>query len=132
MTTEKKLGIWMDHAKAYLTEFSDHPTETKIIGSNFTHKDKENSLVRGEDFMHSKEQHRHSEYYNKLGDIIKNYDEVIIFGPTDAKAELFNILKSDPLFAKIKIEMKQTDKMTELQQQTFVKEYFNSNTLRQG
>ena len=124
MTTGKRLGIWMDHSSAHLTEFSSLPVETKIIGSNFTHEDKENSLVRGEDFMHSKEQHRQSEYYNKLADIIKNYDDVILFGPTDAKVELFNILSSDHLFAKIKIEMKQTDKMTENQQQTFVKEYF--------
>jgi len=124
MTTGKRLGIWMDHSNAYLTEFSAHPIETKIIGSNFTHVDKEDSLVRGEDFMHKKEQHRHSEYYNKLGDVIKNYEEVIIFGPTDAKAELFNILKSDPLFAKIEIEMKQTDSMTETQQRNFIKEYF--------
>jgi len=127
MTTGKRLGIWMDHSSAHLTEFSSHPFETKIIGSNFTHEDKENSLVKGEGFMHKKEQHRHSEYYNKLGDVIKNYDEVILFGPTDAKAELLNILRSDPLFAKIKIEMKQTDKMTEHQQQTFIKEYFNTS-----
>jgi hypothetical protein len=127
MTTGKRLGIWMDHSSAHLTEFSTHPTETKIIGSNFTHEDKENSLARGEDFMHTKEHHRHSEYYNKLGEVIKNYNEVILFGPTDAKAELFNILKSDPLFTKIKIEMKQTDKMTESQQRNFIKEYFNTS-----
>lgn len=127
MTTGKRLGIWMDHSSAHLTEFSSNPTETKIIDSNFTRDDKENSLIKGEDTMHRKEQHRHSEYYSKLGDVIKNYDEVILFGPTDAKSELFNILKPDHLFAKIKIEMKQTDKMTEHQQQTFVKEYFTKS-----
>jgi stalled ribosome rescue protein Dom34 len=127
MKTVKKLGIWMDHSSAHLTEFPSSPIETTIIRSNFTHEDKENSLVRGEDFMHTKEQHRHSEYYNKLGDVINNYDEVILFGPTEAKSELLNILRSNPLFAKIKIDMKQTDKMTESQQQTFVKDYFTKS-----
>jgi hypothetical protein len=127
MITGKKLGIWMDHSSAHLTEFSTPPLETKIIGSNFTHEDKENILAKGESFLHKKEQHRQSEYYKKLGDVIKNYDEVILFGPTDAKVELFNSLKSDHLFSKIKIEIKQTDKMTEHQQHVFVNDYFKTS-----
>ena len=77
--------------------------------------------------MHNKEQHEQSEYYKSIGEIIKNYDDVIIFGPTDAKTELFNLLKADHRFAKIKIEIKQADKMTENQQHAFVKEYFSKN-----
>ena len=75
--------------------------------------------------MHNKEQHQQSDYYKQLGEIIKNYTEVILFGPTDAKVELFNILKADHHFAKIKIEFQQADKMTENQQHAFVKEYFS-------
>ena len=76
--------------------------------------------------MHNKEQHWQSEYYKELGAEIKNYENVILFGPTDAKAELLNTLRSDPQFSKIKIETRQTDKMTENQQHAFVKEYFKS------
>ena len=39
--------------------------------------------------MHNKEQHEQSDYYKKLGETIKNYTEVLLFGPTDAKVELF-------------------------------------------
>jgi hypothetical protein len=77
--------------------------------------------------MHNKEQHQQSEYYKKIGEIIKDYKEVILFGPTEAKTELFNILKADHLFENIKIEIKQTDKMTENQQHAFVKNHFNNN-----
>ena len=56
---------------------------------------------------------------------VKNYDEVILFGPTDAKVELFNILKADQHFDKIKIDIKQADKMTENQQHAFVKDHFS-------
>jgi hypothetical protein len=125
MNTGKKLGIWMDHSSAHLTEFSNNPIVTKIIVSKFTHEDKEHSLDKGESMMHKKEQHKHAEYYKEIGEAIKNYDEVVLFGPTDAKAELFNILRSDHLFAKIKIEIKQTDKMSEYQQHEFVKDHFN-------
>lgn len=59
--------------------------------------------------------------------MIKNYNKVILFGPTDAKTELLNTLKGDHHFSKIEREAKQADKMTENQQYTFVKEYFSGN-----
>ena len=127
MTAKKQLGIWMDHSSAHLIEFTTDPIEKNIIESKFTHQEKEESLVKSEKTMHNKEQHEHSEYYKKLGEIIKDYDEVILFGPTSAKMELFNILKADHRFAKIKIEIKQTDKMTENQLHSFVKDYFSEN-----
>ena len=127
MTTAKKLGIWMDHSSAHLMEFTTDPIETKTIVSEFTHDEKKLSLSHSESLMHNKEQHQQSEYYKKLGEIIKNYEEVILFGPTDAKVELRNILKADHHFENIKIEVKQADKMTEHQQHTFVKEHFSKH-----
>jgi len=126
MTTAKRLGIFMDHAKAHLMEFRSYPMETKIIESKFTHEEKENSIVKSEILMHNKEQHQQSEYYKKLAAAILNYEEVVLFGPTDAKVELLNLLRADHLFSKIKIELKQTDKMNENQQHTFIREYFAS------
>ncbi|HWZ23248.1 MAG TPA: hypothetical protein VNW06_11375 [Cytophagaceae bacterium] len=127
MKTGKYIGIWMDHSIANVMEFTANPIETRTIESKFTHEVKEESLKKSESLMHNKEQHQQSEYYKKLGDIIKNYSGVILFGPTDAKVELFNILKADHHFEKIKIEMKQADKMTENQQHAFVREYFSCN-----
>ena len=54
-------------------------------------------------------------------------DEVILFGPTEAKNELLNLLRENHLFDKIKIEVKTADKMTEIERNTFVKEYFNTS-----
>jgi hypothetical protein len=121
----KKIGIWMDHQNAHLTEFTTDPIETKTIQSKFTHEAKEKSLHQGENHMHAKEQHQQAEYYNALGKAIRNYEEVILFGPTDAKKELFNLLTADHLYSKIKIEVKQADKMNEDQQHAFVKAHFS-------
>jgi hypothetical protein len=125
MKAEKKLGIWMDHASAHLMEFTSNPIETKTIKSEFTHQVKEFSLSKSENLMHNKEQHEQADYYKKLGEVIKNYEEVILFGPTEAKVELYNVLHTNQLFSKIKIEVKQADKMTENQQHAFVREYFS-------
>ena len=125
MTTAKNLGIWMDHSSAHLMEFTADPIETKTIESKFTPQVKLESLNRSERVMHNKEQHQQSEYYKELGEIIKNYEGVLLFGPTEAKVELFNTLKADHRFEKIKIEIKQTDKMTENQEHAFVREHFS-------
>ena len=125
MTTAKDLGIWMDHTSANLMEFTADPIETKTIDSKFTHAEKEQTLGKSENLMHNKEQHEQADYYRELGEIIRNYDEVVLFGPTDAKVELYNTLKDDHLFAKIKIEVIQADKMTENQQHAFVRKHFS-------
>jgi hypothetical protein len=106
-------------------EFTTDPIATTTIASKFTHEEKEQSSGKSENLMHNKEQHQQSEYYKKLGEAIKNYENVILFGPTNAKTELFNVLRADHRFEKIKIEVKQADKMTENQEHAFVREHFS-------
>jgi hypothetical protein len=60
-----------------------------------------------------------------LGDVILDYEKVVLFGPTDAKNELLNLLLDNHLYDNIKIAVKPTDKMTESQMSVFVKDYFN-------
>ena len=127
MTTQTKLGIWMDHANAHLMEYTPDTIETKTLATHFTHQVKEDTLKKSEVLMHNKEQHQQTDYYKKLCDIIKNYKEVMLFGPTDAKMELLNILKADRHFDKIKVETVHADKMTENQQHAFVREHFSKN-----
>jgi nitrogenase subunit NifH len=124
MTVEKKIGIWMDHANAHLVEYTNGTVESKIIESKFTHHVMEQTLNESEQIMHNKQNHEQAEYYKKIADVIRAYDFVLLFGPTDAKAELHNLLKNDHLFSKIRIEIKSADKMNDTQIHTFVREYF--------
>lgn len=115
----------MDHQDAHLMEFTTDPIITTTIESKFTHQEKEKTLHRGENLMHNKEQHEEAAYYKELGEIIRNYNDILLFGPTEAKVELLNVLRNDHRFADIIIEIKSTDKMTENQQHAFVREYFS-------
>ncbi len=124
MKTLKKIGIWMDHHKAHLIEFSTEVKETKIMTSDFTFQDKEETLQRSESEMHNKEQHKQTTFYKNLAAIIKDYNEVLLFGPTDAKVELFNFLKENHKYDNIKIEVKNTDKMSDVDQHHLVRDYF--------
>lgn len=129
MTTEKKLGVWLDHSTAHFMEYAVHPAEIKTIESKFTHEEKVSDLMRSENLMHNHEQHQQAEYYKKLGEVIRKYDEVLLFGPTTAKAELLHVLRANHLFEKIKIAVENTDKLTENQRHAFVKQYFDKHIL---
>ncbi|MBC7651818.1 MAG: hypothetical protein H7101_08720 [Deinococcales bacterium] len=116
----------MDHANAHLIEFSAEPIETTSISSDFTHEEKADTLGKSEYTMHNKEQQQQHAFYKKLGNAIKQYTDVLLFGPTNAKVELLNMLKEDNAFSDIKIEVKDSDKMTDNQQYAFVKHHFEN------
>ncbi len=124
MKKTKQIGIWMDHSDAFLMELTKDKIITNRVVSESSHQSKEDSWDRHEKLIHKKEQHQQSGYYKKISDIIKGYQEVILFGPTNAKNELFNLLIIDHLFENIKIEVLSSDKMTENQMHAFIRKYF--------
>ena len=126
MGKTKCLGIWMDHASANLMECTD-PIETKIITAAASTRTDDETLAKRESQTHNKEQQLLGDFYKKLGEVIKNYEAVILFGPTNAKTELYNKLQASIHFENIKIEVKDADKMTENQQHAFVRNYFSKS-----
>jgi hypothetical protein len=124
MKNINQLGIWMDHSNAYLMELTNDIIVTKRIVSDLTSHDAEFNFYKGEKLIHKKEQHLQLSYYKKLSNVIKKYKDVVLFGPTDAKNELLNLIRNDHLFEGIKIETINSDKMTEEQMHTFIREYF--------
>jgi hypothetical protein len=124
MTTATQLGIWMDHSKAHLMEFTKEPITMRIISLKSPHRQKEHTQGKSEDGMHQSEQHEQAAYYKELGEVIINYWDVLLFGPTNAKTELYNLLRADHHFEKVKLETRDADKMTQNEQHAFVKQYF--------
>lgn len=125
MTTTNSLGIFMDHANAHLIEFTADQMETTTIESAFTNVDKSEAMGKSEHTMNNTENHDQLAYNKKLGEVVRKYTNVLLFGPTDAKKELYNFLRSDHRFDDIKIEVHATDKLTENQQHAFVKHHFS-------
>ena len=127
MKSKKQLGIWMDHSIAHLMELTNGSIVTSMVESKPKLLEDPQIIFKDESHSLNKEQGILSAYFNDLSDIIRDFDEVILFGPTEAKNELFNLLKENHLFDKIKIEVKPADKMTEIERTIFVKEYFNNS-----
>ncbi len=124
MKINHKLGIFMDHTSALFINFPIDETTNHTMFSSFTKTAEHDSLEKSEQLTHNKEQHQQNEFYHKIGNEIRQYDEVILFGPTNAKTELLNVLKKNHLFASINIQVEHTDKLTENQKSAFVKNYF--------
>ena len=125
MKSLKRLGIWIDHLTANIMELSNDKVITVTLDSTPAFPDQIQNLRLDERLMHNKENNEQSDFYEKLSYIIKNYDEVLLFGPTEAKTELFNLLKDNRRFEKIKISVEPTDKITENQQHAFLKNFYS-------
>ena len=127
METIKKIAIYMDHFTANIIEYTNTALTIKTIKSEFNHFEKEKILQKGEIHMHNKEQDMQNEFYLKLREELLNYNNVLLFGATNAKTELSNILKADNKFANIEMIIKNTDKLTDREQIAFVNDCFYIN-----
>ena len=123
MNNKKKLGVWMDNSSAHLIDLEDK-AKCFTIHSDFTYETKVEALNRSESIMNNKRQKFQEEYFKNIGDKTLDYDQVLLFGPTDAKKELHNYLAKDGRFKDIHFDVETSEKMTKNQEHAFVKSHF--------
>ena len=121
---KKQMGIWMDHSIAFLMEVEKNKVVETIIEIEVSPLETDYDSGKNEKLEYNKGQQFQSNFYKKIMDSIKNYQDVILFGPTEAKNELLNLLKADHQFEKINIKVQHSDKMTAFQMHEFVIAYF--------
>ena len=114
----------MDHSIAHIMKVTNNTIDASILEIGSSLPAREQNMGVHERQRHNKEQAEQSVFFKSLSDVIKDYEEVLLFGPTGAKIELLNLLKDNHHFDNIKIVIKSADKMTENQRHLFVKEYF--------
>lgn len=125
MEAIKKMGIWMDYSMAYLMELTSNPFEIKTVES--TSFDTSTIYpINTLPILLEKRKRLLFSYYNKIAREINNYDRIILFGPTNAKIEFFDVLSEDERFLKTKIEITNTDQMNAAEQHQFIKNYFSN------
>lgn len=125
--SDKKIGIWMDHSQAFFIRYYADGNRTKVKTIVNPHHAEARGNSQGEKMMHNKEQQDQKTYYKNLADQMSGYDAILLFGPTEAKVELFNMLRADHHFDQKEIHVQQADKMTDNQQQAFVFDFFSPN-----
>ena len=101
-----RIGLWLDHSVAHFIEFKkgkviiesiDSPVETQVRNKGEKGTGTKLSKTRytnNEKVKNDRHQNQLQEYYKVLSKMIKPYDWVYIFGPTTAKNELINYVRS--------------------------------------
>jgi len=124
MKNANQLGIWMDNSVAYLMEFTTKPFEIQTIVCEFPLEEKHTNTSKKKDLTNSAKNYILNKYYNKIGQAIIKYKKIVLIGPSNAKLDFFDFLSEDERFLKLKIEIKDADKMDVNQQHDFIKEFF--------
>ena len=125
MKNFKQLGIYMDLTHAFLMELEDNQIISRNIVSGLNEADstdKQENHFLG--FEWTEKQHLQKVYFTEISDIISHYQQVVLFGVTDAKNELYLLLIGNPRFNDIRIELVNTNKLNKTQMHEFVKSYF--------
>ena len=137
-TMKTNIGLWIDHRQAVIVRPSDEGEEVKVI---LSHVDRhpgrtdgepsteayEAQLVQADDVRERKLTQDLNTYYDEVIAYVHEADSLLIFGPGEAKEELDKRLAQEkPTGRTIKLET--TDKMTERQITTKVRDCFKKKS----
>ncbi|MFN3755130.1 hypothetical protein [Flavobacterium sp.] len=116
----KKLGIYIDQSSANLIELTIDILEKKSTNSFEEKQTQEND----EKHIEFRESHLQNYYFKKISEYILYYNEVLLFGTSNAITKLFDMISYDNRFYNINIAIKPTDRLTYQQQNDFVSDFF--------
>ena len=133
---KKVIGVWLDHSKAKLIKLQDGDAEITTVLSPYKRHiripgEGSNKTQFGAEYYsnqeyksHHKKQHDLKSYYKDMKIRLSKFDEILLFGPTGAKKELYNHMSENKVFRSKAINLENADKMTEKEMTAYVKNYF--------
>ena len=80
-------------------------------------------FTNNEHTSNNRSENQLNSYFSKLTQKLASFDEILLFGPANAKKQFHNYLLSQKSFQEKKIDVKNTDKLTPNQEVAFAKEY---------
>jgi stalled ribosome rescue protein Dom34 len=126
MKATKKVGIWLDHTTARVIEYNTEELKATTVKSDLKGLDNQEGVQHSESLLHHKENQHLKDYYKNLITILKDYDEILLFGPTTAKTELYNLIREEHKYDHLKIDTKATVKMSPPEEHAFVVNHFKT------
>ncbi len=129
------IGLWIDHRKAVIVTTSREGQATSIIfsdtekqpgridGERSTEAFKSN-MIPPEDVVERRFEQHLNAFYDEVIDAIHDSEQLLIFGPGEAKGELEKRLHSKKPDAHRNVKIEAADKMTDNQISARVRDYF--------
>jgi hypothetical protein len=140
--TKDKVGVWIDHRKAFIVVLSPTAEHTTLIVSEVEkHPERsgdsplkgnyESAQVPADDSRQRALTGEFNIYYDTVVAAIRNAESILILGPGEAKGELKKRLIKSKLGARV-AAVETVDKMTDRQIVVKVREYFATAALAKG
>jgi hypothetical protein len=133
---KQRTGVWLDKEKALVIILSENDHKLKTIESDISNRDrfegerKEYGRFGGQFLsMENKKKNRIKkqslEYLKRIISVIKNSDEIVLFGPAEMKTDLEKLILKDNNLKDRLVGVETADSMTENQMVAWVKEFYN-------
>ena len=137
-----QIAVWLDHSKAqfiaysdegtYLLETVESPYERRPRidgeGSDVTRFGANTYFSNNEDRKHNRLRNELNSYFKELEDRLAKYDDILLFGPTNAKDQLYNRLSANKAFSGKNILIESVGNLTENQTMAFARIFFNATS----
>ena len=137
---KKQTGIWLDSKEANFIELVDGELKqfktmdadvgTGKVRGGLPNRGRAGGVFVGvsEKTFENRRQNEEKVYYDAIIENIRDTDEVVIFGPGEAKNHLASAIKEHPShFNSDLMAVLTTDSMTENQKIAYVKTFFEAN-----
>ncbi len=136
LNLNNNIGVWLDYTKAHLIDESRGKNIIETVSSEKESHlrfkgEGSNDMLLGnnratndEHHQHRREAERTKQYFEVLTEVLKKYDSILLFGPTTAKNELFNLLTGDKQFEGKTIHVETANKMSENEMMAKVTEFY--------
>lgn len=122
--TEVRAGVWMDHHAAHIVSCDtsgNYSISTIEPEKSANHSPSKKKSTVSEHARHTKEQHVLKSFYKAVQNEIKQFDHILLSGPTTAKSEFHHLLKKSRPFAGKRIAEISAPVMTDRQLLAFMK-----------
>lgn len=134
----KNIGIWLDKEEAHIITIENNNEMLKTVPSNIEHfhvhggsgtrlKGGPQDVVQDSKYL-EREKHQFRIYFKEIVTEIKEADNLVIFGPAEAKIKFKTELEENhkEIYARIKA-IKTADSMTINQTIAWVRDFFSTN-----
>ena len=121
---KKTAGLWIDHEKAVIVLLAGSDAETKLVTAGTEMPQRQSGAATQVDDIRQRESKEElSDYFDDVIFCIRAAEEILIFGPGEAKDELRKRLEKDHLGRRI-VGVEASDQMTDLQTVAKVRKHF--------
>jgi stalled ribosome rescue protein Dom34 len=122
--TEERAGVWMDHHVAHIVSLGadgNYSISTIDTEETANHSASKKKAPVSEHLRNAKEQEALKAFYKTIQGKLRQFDHILLSGPTTAKSEFHHLLKKSRSFTGKRIAEMSAQAMTDRQLLAFMK-----------